>query len=319
MRLSHNSLWIPLSLLLVGCNNELATLTFDHHVIDNSNDTLIQAYHNELNALISEHGIDPEDIKITSSTRARRSIVLKVPFFGGPDDSLIASLKEHLQSIVDNKETALKVTFNLLPDKMSRISSEEREEIEALAQEYVVTLEIEEPVILTDYSLLDGANAVLSGSETVESHASCSMAMLVEPKLPFRQLTLGGETEEDFYQIFVRKLHVSNTSRGIPVDITTNNQILQEAFENDEVAMFINVRDEYVNPVRALYEGTDTRQLLEIDFGSIGAIRHEYGSVNQYSMSGLEKRCTNLAATYGRPFTYQYGESLDRLESVSFN
>ncbi|RUR51301.1 hypothetical protein [Vreelandella populi] len=319
MRLSLKPLWITLSLLLAGCDNELATLTFDHHVIDSSNDTLIQVYHDELKALIAEQGIDPEDIKITSSTKDRRSIVLKTPFFGGPDDSLIPPLKEHLQSIVNNKEATLEVTFNLLPDKMSVISSGEREEIEALAQEYVVTLEIEEPVILADYSLLDGANAALSGSETVESHASCSIAMLVEPKLPFQKLTLGGEAEEGFNQILVKKLSNSNTFREIPVDITTNSQKLQEALENNQVTMFINIRDEYVNPIRAMLEGKGNRQQLEIDFGSIGAIRHEYGSLNRHQMSGLEKRCTNMAAAYGRPFTYQYGESLDRLESVSFN
>lgn len=83
--------------------------------------------------------------------------------------------------------------------------------------------------------------------------------------------------------------------------------------------MFFNTRDEYSNPLRKLFEETDNKQRLEIGFGSIGTKRHEYGAVNKHQVVGLERRCTDIAATYGRPFTYKYGESLDRLESVSFD
>lgn len=152
-------LWIPLTLFLAGCDTNLATLKFDHRITDNSNNTIIHNYHDELTALIVEQGINPDDINITSSTKYRYSIVLKTPFPGGPDDDKIAVLKESLQAIIEDKNTVLEVTLTLRPDQISNITSEEGDEIEALAQEYTVALDADKPVILIYYGLHDGINA----------------------------------------------------------------------------------------------------------------------------------------------------------------
>lgn len=274
---------------------------------------------------MTEQGIDSEDIDIdididiARDSSNRHSIVLKTPFFGGPDDSQITALKEALQAIIETKDTALEVTFTLRPDQMSDISPSEREEIEALEQEYTVALEVEEPVILVDYGIQDGLRTAFSQDGTIHSDARCSMAMTVEPALPFRKLTIRSKSEEAFEHMFVKKLNTSNSLREIPVEITTGNQKLLEALESNEVAMLVNIREEYINPIRQHFEGRDDSQQLELDLGSMGTIRHEYGAVNRPQMWGLEEKCTNIAVTYGRPFTYKYGESLDRLESVSFN
>ncbi|CAM0555894.1 hypothetical protein EHLJMEHL_00982 [Vreelandella titanicae] len=309
-------LWLPLIFLLAGCDNEFATLEFNDRV-NKTDNTLSQNYRDELTALISEQGINPEDIKIETHSNNNESIVLKAPFFRKPDDNQMAALRDALQDIIDNKDTTLEVTFTILTDDLNDLSPEDKEIIETLEQEYTVDLEFKEPLIVVGQSFGDSLQAAFSQDGRTQSNASCSMVMTVEPALPFQELKLRGGSEDELEYIFIKNVRGGYITHSVPVEITTRNQQLQEALENFDVAILTNIRSGELR--RELGNARDGIQQLELDLGPMGTVRHENGAVSSSQMWSLKNKCGNISLPYGRPFTYEYGESLDRLESVSFD
>jgi hypothetical protein len=66
-----------------------------------------------------------------------------------------------------------------------------------------------------------------------------------------------------------------------------------------------------------LPDGNDMKA-LSFEVGSLGEQASRGGKLSGSSYHRLEKQCMEMAGNLGRPFSFQFGNGLDRLNKITF-
>lgn len=321
MRRSLTYCCIAPILLLAGCGSDFATLEFDTSVRadamqrgSSSAEQIATGYREGLIELLTEQGIDLGDIDMEVPASRGNTIVLSTPAFGGLEESQKDALHNALQAIIEARDNPFEVTFSLLPDDIDTTSSEVRQKVAELPQEYTARLEVKDVMIGVSYGIGDMLQSVLTGTGQSQSVASCNVSLAVEPRLPFYDLRLFDSDPESSGYRLTKNLRSSYSRDHIPVDIAVNHSELQALLVSGDAVMSTNL----TNSSESFRNNRGIRQ-LELLLGSLGQIRHEQATVDFSSHVSIKSRCREMAASLGRPFSNKMGDSLDRLSSVSFH
>lgn len=142
-----------------------------------SAEQITTGYREGLIELLTEHGINPDDVDMQVPARSGNTIVLSTPAFGGLEESQKDALHYALQAIIDARDNPLEVTFSLLPDGINTTSSEVRQKAAELPQEYTARLEVKDVMIGVSYGIGDMLQSALTGSGQTQSAASCNVSL----------------------------------------------------------------------------------------------------------------------------------------------
>lgn len=308
-------------LLLAGCNSDFATLTFGDRVSDGLNyetgDRIKQVYHDEIGRLLKEVGIEDGAVRILENEddSTRTSLILTTDRFGGISDEqkkqVVEALKKH---IADRKET-LGAIFTLQRDQMSQdMRRYALEDAANLDPEYSLRLKPDDVLIGTSYGLRDMFAAAMEGRKDATSEATCSVALKVLASTPFRSIDVASE-DGSLAKVSLTRLYSSRYGiYRIPATVTLDQPELQTRLDNREIFLSTQLSNGAMSPL-------DKRPMSQVELfvGSLGEITHENAKVSYYEHAHLKQRCRDMAAGLGRPFSFTFGDSLDRLEAVAFS
>ncbi|MGE8499652.1 MAG: hypothetical protein ACN6O6_19280 [Pseudomonas sp.] len=320
MRIKPHYLFVPLALLLSGCDKDFATLEFESRVqnnayrVDVSAANIMSVYRLQLSDVLRKQGIDPEQVDMRLGESGGSTIVFSTSMFKELEEARKAALHDALKAIVDGREQAIGVTFTLRPEDMEAGSAGVREQAVALPREYTTGLGVKDVLIGVSYGLTDVLNSALAGSRQTDSEAFCSVSMTVEPQLPFYDLRLFEREGKPAEAMLTKNLYTPYSRDHIPVDIAVDIPELQAALASGDMEMSTQLTGDTAGGRVRNKRGISQ---LEILIGPLGQVSHEQAKVEYFSHTHLESKCREMAAALGRPFTYKMGDSLDRLRSVS--
>lgn len=348
-------LMLLMAVLLAGCHSDIARLQFATSIVAeqvdyNTGSRIKPVYREGIIALMQQAGINPDKVRIRSdkSDFSGRTMELSAPLFDGLTPQQEDALRDALEGIIKAREDEFYLTLTLHPERIDA-DREHHDDVQTLATDYRVKLEIDKAVIGLSYSLGDMYAAALSGSREGKGEAFCSIAVNISPALPFTDVDViyqpaeaaaqntpneaanreaaSGEAEEMVNSnvppvpqgmVLVRRPEGSHGAYKIPVDavvtLAGTTPPLQKKLDNKEVLLstaFIN------GDSVSLYRKDISA--LEFQLGSMGMISHRHRKVNYFAMQNLKEKCRAIAAdSLGRPFSLSMGESIDRLESLTF-
>ncbi|WP_330959337.1 hypothetical protein [Photobacterium sp. 53610] len=311
---------IGLTLVLGGCGNDVnvARLNFDRPVADgfslNDDEKIQQVYLDGLHQIFKEAGIAPEVVKIHFDDEKRnvRSLLLSTSEKNKITETQKASIQSAFEKILADKKSTMNVRFLLRPEDMETEKAEYREEAARLKKEFTTELTVKEVMVGISYSMMDSFLMAMQGTTQTEGEAFCTVAMTLSPALPFSAIVVDHKDEKPVGMSVVRSRY------AVPTDIRLAYPHLQAKLDNHQILLSTEITNNSPRESLRRIQGRGGMNQLEIELGSLGTVRHEYGKVDYSTSSSLDQRCRNMAAQLGRPFTFTMGDSLDRLESVTF-
>lgn len=315
MRKSRIVLLLISVFVLSGCDKDFATLIFAESVYpDLGGKGYKLVYREQLDLLLHKQGIDPAQVSMRTEANGRE-LILETPLFGGLEPPQMALLQQALQKIIDQRDQGLKVEFTLRPDDLVSDKPEYHQQAAGLPLRYPVNLKVSKPLIGLSYGFRNKLYAIAQGTENEKrtQEMSCYIAFTVEPALTFYGLDNERSESGEITGSYLTKTYRSSYTRyDIPVDIQVQEPRIQRHL--DEKKIFFSTQLTH-GRYRINRKGITE---LELYIGSMGEVEHVNGQVNYLKHRKLKKQCQEMAVSFGRPFTYTMGESLDRLQKISF-
>lgn len=312
MRITPKHCFLVLPLLLSGCDNNFATLTFGQPVISDpyghgspSAERILPAYRDPLLELFHTQGVKPGTISM--STPTNNSIVLSEPWFGGLDKKQRAGLQDAIQAIIDSRSNPLEATFSIKNRTSSHIRTK------SATSQHDVGLTVKGVVISISYGAREILGSALNNSAQMQSEAFCNVSMGVEPELPFNALHLQQRKDEPSVYLLSKSSFPPSNRKSVTTDISVNPPELQTLIDSRQVVFSTNL----TNKASSFGNHSGIKQ-LDLLLGPLGPVSHEQAEISYEAQTKLEAQCRDMAAKLGRPFTFSLGHSLDRLQSVRF-
>lgn len=303
-------------LVLAGCSQDrdFSRLTFDESArsdrgsrVKSDSDQVYLPYRQNLMGLLREHGIKPTEVGMRVDQNDEKVVILSISESHGEEERL-ESFQKALESVVQAREVfPLTIEFSL--DLESSDNADQPEDRLEPLPSYKAAITLDGVELSHSYGLGDTfADALSQRQPTLEAH--CAIAAKVSPPLPIDYLKY---EESDGDEGGRYKVSVDDITGTYTAAITFNSKELQTMLEQREAnpAMPTDSRAK----TEMLFRGNMGQ--VDLRLGPIGQVAHEHGSVDVVTHSGLRTRCTELAISKGRPFTFFMGDSLDRLVAVS--
>ncbi|WP_374980485.1 hypothetical protein PSGK_02820 [Pseudomonas solani] len=302
------------ALLLGGCDSDFATLTFERSVLDTTfGDELLPIYHEQLSALIHAQGIDPEKVTFRVAGSLSQELVLSEPLFGGLEPAQKTALQAALEAIVEDRNASLDMHLAIHPDAMDPTEAKARAEALELPREYDAHFSLDHVSLSVAYGLTDLVGMALKGSQSMQSEAVCNVTAHFDPALPFIGLKAPEQEGSPYRHMMLLNLSTPYSYDEIPVEFRFADPAM-EALVSQETILVTSAVTDRSTPLR------NKRELNQFEFviGPVGGVEHENAKVGVNTHMDLASKCEHLAGALGRPFSYHFGDSMDRLKAVAF-
>lgn len=308
--------FLPLSLclLLAACGGDELLLHFDTPVHADAGG-IHPALQRSLEQALADQlfGSEQFDLKLLSDQQS-----VRVRFSGEPlDAARRQSLQDYFAARLDaRKQWSGKMSLLIQPERLDEhlnnsggafLNDEQREQLrkkaEGMRPQFGTTLAFSGEVELV-YEKREQPFVLATSTDK----AFCQISAALEkplPQLSYRLQTAADPRLDSLFQLMGQVVPIS-----IPHHLRFADTELQTSIDNGSLAYVLRA-----DPLRAENGGERSRYMV-FEFGSVGEVTHMSGQVS--SMEHYERDCLERVIQAGRPFTYFYGKSLDRLQSVEY-
>jgi hypothetical protein len=308
----RRSYFLPLSLclLLAACGGDDLVLRFDTPV-EAASGGLDPALRESLALALAERQFDEEQFRI-ELLDDKQSV--RVVF---ADDPLPAERRQALRDLFDQRLEARRnwsggMTLEIQPERFDQqlrsgtgilLAAPEREKfrrkVEGMRREFASELNFTGDIQLT-YQPREQTFALATSTDEIFCQTS---ATLGKPLPELRYQLQGAAALGGLLQMMNQMAPLT-----IPHRLRFADQEMQASIDGERFATSLQA-----------WRGAEDSRMREMvfNFGSIGSVQHINGTVYS-SLDDREQECLARIIAAGRPFTFFYGRTLDRLQAVEY-
>jgi hypothetical protein len=298
---------------LSGCKEEFAVLEFDVPVeqrqVVSAQAYISVDYREMLRERLTAHGIDLNRIELTKDKG--NSKILNVVF---PYGSMSVPQREQIKAVLTDiisSRTHWKFKANLQPHwNTLNLTSEAGRQL-ALEISQQMTLESADPfkVILAGKATFDSVISTLLDNK-VSQEFFCHVELKLQNAIPFASIIsvdAFDPPEGVTGNVMLKKIMPGNSAYKVPATFYVEDDNMRRTIKEKKLVISNSV----------LPDGNDVKA-LSFEVGSLGEQASRGGKLSGSSYHRLEKQCMEMAGNLGRPFSFQFGNGLDRLNKVTF-
>ncbi|MWV14677.1 hypothetical protein F3I16_01355 [Pseudomonas sp. L-22-4S-12] len=307
-------LFLPLCLLLTACDRDELVLHFDTP-ISTLTGGIEPALRESLEQALQEQHFDAEqfDLELLENEQS-----LRVSFAEPLDAARRQAVQGYFAGRLEaRKQWSGKLTLEIQPERLDEhlaqttgglLAKEQREQLrkraEAMRRQFESQLTFHGEAELVYSAREQDFPLATSSDETF-----CQLSAILDKPLPeiSYRLQAGGNDVllNDFFQMVGRIAPISIPHR------------MQFADANLQAIMDAAAVSYVLRPIPWAKEGDKRLRMMTFQFGSVGMVTHMDGMVTG-SLERYERECLQRIIDAGRPFTYFYGKTLDRMHTVDY-
>lgn len=289
------------ALLLAGCNDDLMTLRFEDSA-GSSGTGLDTRKQQMIDEALVQRQIDPKSLRFRVDLEDQH--LVHVSELQPLTDAQRTALREPFDEIMRARAAStlqIELTLDITPAQRQALSDAERQQIDALAQPLLITLELDPTVLTMALMPRDDGTVVRDVTERISSEVTCQLHALPVKPLPagvtgLWQMTLDTPGE---VRIELGEAHY-------PAHYRLTDPGLQARIDRGELRL-----------IEPTYLSVDPLVVM-LGFSDLGKQRLYRNFPLQPNASELIHSCENAANHLPRPLSFQVGDGLDRLESVTY-
>lgn len=289
------------ALLLAGCNDDLMTLRFEDSA-GSSGTGLDTRKQQMIDEALVQRQIDPKSLRFRVDLEDEHLVY--VSELQPLTDAQRTALREPFDEIIRARAAStlqIELTLDITPAQRQALSDAERQQIDALAQPLLITLELDPKVLTMALMPRDDGTVVRDVTERISSEVTCQLHALPVKPLPagvtgLWQMTLDTPGE---VRIELGEAHY-------PAHYRLTDPGLQARIDKGELRL-----------IEPTYLSVDPL-LVMLGFSDLGQQRLYRNFPLQPNASALIRSCEDAANELPRPLSFRVGDGLDRLESVTY-
>ncbi|WP_087016412.1 hypothetical protein [Thaumasiovibrio subtropicus] len=315
--MSLRSVFAIAVLLLSGCHSDYARLEFDQFVTADiyNNKKINPIYSNQIKALVADLGLSSSAVKVRVDKKDSKAIILSMSVFSRLSDEQKSAIYTALNEIVMEKNadpSKIALHIKLLGEQVESEDPLVWNDVDYLPDEVTADLKINDIMVAASSSFAD-LIAHAAGVGTT-SAGLCTVGVELSRRIPFHRMSLDGG-EAGFSNVTLSRRSSANYRYyEMPAELRVSSPAFQHLLDSQqmEISTHVSLSDLRIR-IRKNGYGL---QFFEFNLGQIGEVYHQNFKTNIHSKFRLESQCRQKAADLGRPFSFLFGDSIDRLNNI---
>lgn len=294
---------------LSGCKEELWSLKFDENIVANrfilssDEDNIQSEYLTAIRKVFADNKVDPSKFSLSIDKNDRSIIHVAAEL----NKQEIRSIEDSFRQTIQARQLMLEANIKAATEETASLS----EQAEIV---FDINFRISKDVELTyTVTSLDILEAGLSGTDpnTRTIGISCNVVALVDPPEGIASLIFNGTDSE--ISLSTGTNHFSTNT--YEATLAFSDPTIHSLYTNGKMSLSANTASNDIQARAGRSYGKTKKLLLDI-----GKLQEEApiedGSLEYFHKAKLDDECEAMAAALGRPFTFTFGKSLDRLTKV---